>query len=444
MGGLARRVGYSHELTKLTTNQVPIIQVDAGHFFSDDVGEKGMTMDTRIKNNWMLRGFDLLGLTAANVSYRDLPYLNTLMASTGFDQRRKDYPAIDVLLSSNIVPEDASHKPFKSSLVREVTSPRIGAKPIRVGIIGVSAVPPTAKLVKGRWLSEGFAFTEPVEAAKKLAAELRPKVDLLVVLAYLDRPNAQRLGANVPGIDVVVAANQFGVFNNVDEAGDAVVAYASNQTKFLGEIRFYSDQKSTTGPIANYIHRDVPMDESVPDDPAMLKLTYDARAEFTTAQRDARLIGDTPDEIKKFERERLLLASQTPFAGAENCATCHQQEYDIWKDSRHAHAFQTLQARERELDSSCTPCHTVGQGEKGGFRDARLTPQLVNVQCESCHAAGKTHIAKPAKGFGPVETPSTCVKCHNKTNDPDFDFPSYWERIKHGNGSVPSAGSTAH
>jgi hypothetical protein len=439
LGGLARRVGYANELNKLTSGQVPIVQVDAGHFFSDETGDKGMTTDTRIKNNWMLRGFDTLGIAAANVSYRDVPYLATVMESAGFEQRRKDFPAIDALVSTNVAPADASRKPFKPYIIREVSGARIGPKPLRVAILGLSAVPTTAKLVKGRWLFEGFAFAEPVEAAAKLVPELRSNCDLLIVLAYVDRPTAQRLGTTVPGIDAIIAANQFGVFNTVDEAGDAVVAYASNQTKFLGELRLYRDEKAAGTAISNYIHRNIPLDDALPDDPVALKLTYDARAEFTTAQRDARLLGDTPDEIRKFEAERKKLAAETPFAGAEQCATCHAQEYAIWKDSRHAHAFQTLQVRQRELDASCTVCHTVGQGERGGFRDARLTPQLVNVQCESCHAAGKAHIARPTKGFGSVSTPATCVKCHNKNNDPDFDFPSYWEKIKHGNGLAPSA-----
>jgi predicted CXXCH cytochrome family protein len=428
----------------LTTGQVPILQVDAGHFFSDAVGPKGMATDVRIKNDWMLRGFHSLKLAAANVSYRELPYLSIVMASTGYAQRVKDFPALDSLVSANVTPADATRHGFKPYVIREVSGKRIGAKPIRVGIVGFTAVPSGAKIQKGRWIAEGFAIEEPVAAAARVIPEVRAKCDLLVVLAYMDRDTAKKLGTTVPGIDAIIAAQQFGVFNGVDEAGDAVVAYASNQTKQLGELRFYRDEKSPDAAIANYIHRDIPLDAAIPDDAPMLKLTYDARADFTRAQRDARLLGDTPEEIKAFDEQRKLLAAKSPFVGSEQCASCHMQEYAIWKDSRHAHAFKTLEVRQRELDMSCTPCHTVGQGERGGFQDAKLTPQLVNVQCESCHTPGKAHVAKPAKGFGGVPTPALCVKCHNKTNDPDFDFPSYWEKIKHGNGLSPSTPPSAH
>jgi hypothetical protein len=444
MGGLARRAGYVNELTKLTSGQVPILQADAGHFFSDEVGETGMATDVRIKNNWVLRGFEAIRLSAANVSHRDLPYLSLMMATAGFEERSKQYPALDALVSANVAPADASKRSFKPYVIREVTGARIGAKPLRVGFLGLTEVPPTARMTKGRWLHEGFAIDEPVAAAKKYVPELRAKCDLLVVLAYLDRTTAQRVGTSVPGIDAVVTARQYGLMNNVDEAGDSVVAYVSNQTKFLGELRLYRDEKSPAGAISNYIHRNVPLDEVIPDDAATLKLVYDARAEFTKAQRDARLVGATPEEAREFEKQRQLIAASSPFAGAERCASCHEQEYAVWKDSRHAHAFRTLEARQRELDSSCTPCHTVGQGERGGFRDARLTPQLVNVQCESCHTPGKLHGEKPAPGYGAVPTPATCVKCHDKNNDPHFEFASYWEKIKHGNGLVPSPGQSSH
>jgi hypothetical protein len=442
MGGLARRVGYTNELSKLTGGQVPLVQVDAGHFFSDKMGAKGLETDTRIKNDWMLRGFDALRLTAANVSFRDLPYLSTLMAVEGYEERLKRFGALDSLVSANVTPADSTKRGFKPYIIREVSGGRIGEKPIRIGFLGLSELPATAKNVKGRWIFEGFEIAEPVATAAKYVPELRAKCDLLVVLAYMDRATAQRLGVTVKGIDVIVGARQFGVMNGVDEAGDAVVVYASNQTKHLGELRLYKDEKATA--ITNYIKRDVPLDGAIPDDAPALKLVYDARADFTRAQRDARLLGNTPEEVKAFEEQRRLLAAQTPFAGADRCAPCHQQEYAIWKDSRHAHAFQTLQARQRELDSSCTPCHTVGQGERGGFRDARLTPQLVNVQCESCHTPGKLHGEKPAPGYGAVPTPATCVKCHDKNNDPHFEFASYWEKIKHGNGLVPSPGQSSH
>ena len=43
MGGLARRVGYENALSKQVNGEVPVLQLDAGHMFSDDFNVKGST-----------------------------------------------------------------------------------------------------------------------------------------------------------------------------------------------------------------------------------------------------------------------------------------------------------------------------------------------------------------------------------------------------------------
>jgi 2',3'-cyclic-nucleotide 2'-phosphodiesterase (5'-nucleotidase family) len=164
---------------------------------------------------------------------------------------------------------------FKPYVIQEVRGKRLGAKPLRVGILGVVEKPATAGSPTG-----GYTVTDPVEAAKKLVPELRKKVDLVVVLAYVDRDTAKRIGLEAPGIDLVLAAHQFPLYNAVDEAGDAVVAMVSSQTKWLGEIRLYASKDPKGPAISNYLHRDVPLDQVIPDDPTALKVVQSARAAF--------------------------------------------------------------------------------------------------------------------------------------------------------------------
>jgi hypothetical protein len=200
------------------------------------------------------------------------------------------------------------------------------------------------------------------------------------------------------------------------------VAYVATETKWLSELRLSRE----AGKVSVAGHRDVPLDDQTPSDPDAAALVNAARAEFTAAQQIALASPASVDE------RRAALAESSPFAGAESCAKCHQYQYAVWKDSQHSHAFRTLEEKNRHLDPACTACHSVRQGEEGGFLDARLTPRLANVQCESCHGPGKQHVAEPKKpGYGRVDTPSTCVTCHTHENDPDFDFPTYWPKITH-------------
>ncbi len=255
--------------------EVPVIQLDAGHMLSDDFNYANQTEDIRAKDEWLLRAYDQFHVAAANVSPRDLPFLGELMNAKTHKANVKRPPMPDRIVSANAVPASTDRLPFKPYVIEEVRGKRLGSKPIRVGIVGVTEKPAAAGSPTG-----GYVVSDPIEAVKRVVPELRKKCDLLVVLAYVDREQAKRVGASVPGIDLVLAAHQFPLYNAVDEAGDAVVAYVASQTKWLGEIRLYTSKDAKAPVISNYVHRDVPLDTSIPDDPAAAKLTTDARAAF--------------------------------------------------------------------------------------------------------------------------------------------------------------------
>src|SRR5215210_5932876 len=115
MGGLARRVGYEKALTKQVNGEVPVLQLDAGHMFSDELKYQGMMDDARERNAWVLRAFETFRVAAANVSPRDLPYLGELMATSVHAANVKKYPMLNRIVSANIVPaspEVAAFKPY--------------------------------------------------------------------------------------------------------------------------------------------------------------------------------------------------------------------------------------------------------------------------------------------------------------------------------------------
>ena len=276
MGGLARRVGYVKSLEKLVGNQVPVLQLDAGHMLTDELSAVGIMDDPRVKNEWMLRAYWEQDLAAANVSPRDVPFLSEVMTKKDHAAQVKKFPLLDRFVSANVVPADGDHVGFKPYLVREVRGGRVGSTPIRIGILGVSEIP-RRPLPKG----SAYTITDPVDAVRKYMPELRKKVDLVVVLAYTDRETARRIGIEAPGIDMILAARQYPVYNQVDEAGDAVAAFVANETRYLGEIRLYRKDGAKAGPIERYVHRNVPLDDVVPDDPAARDAVLAAKKAFS-------------------------------------------------------------------------------------------------------------------------------------------------------------------
>jgi len=113
------------------------------------------------------------------------------------------------------------------------------------------------------------------------------------------------------------------------------------------------------------------------------------------------------------------------YLGYTACEPCHFDIVEKWKETGHARAFESLktQGEEKQENPGCVECHVVAYGQDGGFIDMDLTPELTDIQCESCHGPGKKHsetlLAEDIVGNTGEEV---CRKCHTEGQDKDFDF----------------------
>ena len=250
--------------------------------FSDQRTPAGFGPESLVRNEWMLRGYELLDPAALNVSHKDLAYLATLTRKAIVADSLKKFPVLERYISANVTPIGDSVRPFAPYLIREVKAKRIGERPFKVGILGLTELPSGQVSPKSKIDIGGYTITDPKLAAAKYVPELREKVDIIVVLAYIDKGAASLIGTEVPGIDMIITAHQQPLVNRVDEAGDAVVAYATYETKFLGELRLYKSEGPKAGQIANYLHRNLALDTAVPEDKPSLKIMSDAKAAITS------------------------------------------------------------------------------------------------------------------------------------------------------------------
>ena len=112
------------------------------------------------------------------------------------------------------------------------------------------------------------------------------------------------------------------------------------------------------------------------------------------------------------------------YAGYTACEPCHADIVKSWKATPHANAFEALKAQgeEKQENPGCLQCHVVAYGKDGGFIDMELTPELKDVQCESCHGPSKPHsetlttegLVKPGE--------EVCRTCHTEEQDQNFDY----------------------
>jgi uncharacterized protein with PIN domain len=118
------------------------------------------------------------------------------------------------------------------------------------------------------------------------------------------------------------------------------------------------------------------------------------------------------------------------YASEQICLSCHQNKHETWEKSRHAHAYETLNKVNKAFDPECLKCHVTGFNHIGGFVSEVDTPELKNVQCEVCHGPMLKHSKSPQEKPG-RNALVACKGCHVKNHSPNFNFATYWLKIKH-------------
>lgn len=121
------------------------------------------------------------------------------------------------------------------------------------------------------------------------------------------------------------------------------------------------------------------------------------------------------------------------------CGNCHVNHQASWVTTKHASAWADLQ-NSGHPQAFCNNCHTVSQLGNTATAPAgyAAVPDSVyqDVQCESCHGAGLTHVTTPDErstwpiahvDLGP-DTVASCAGCHNGNFDPFFE---QWSQSKH-------------
>jgi hypothetical protein len=115
------------------------------------------------------------------------------------------------------------------------------------------------------------------------------------------------------------------------------------------------------------------------------------------------------------------------------CETCHADQVKKWQATDHARAYDTLVKKSKQFDPNCIRCHTTRFNQPDGFSMKLQQPELVNVQCESCHGNAKEHLSDMKEIPTRKPTVSLCVTCHTADRCPNFekDYQKVWEKIKH-------------
>lgn len=381
------------------------------------------------------------------------------------------------LSSATHAPALASNAGLGGPVIRDVSG-------VRVGIVGVSDFRPS----EGEVPAGAPSATDAVEAARTAVAQARAQgARVVVVLASVPRRVARAIGA-VEGVDFVVAAREESLTPPAPErVGNAFLVTATNQGKGLGMIDLFLDgtsafrdasessraaerQRLTTnidtlrGRLAQWASDPSADPTAVATQRARLtelersRATLDANALPTQGNFFRARVVQIDDQLPKLpaveqriatyfrevnEHNRVeyasLRAPEAPagtahYIGNVECQDCHQEAYDVWARTPHAHAYHTLEVVSKNFNLSCVGCHVTGYRQPGGSEVVQ-NEGLRDVGCESCHGPGSLHAL--ARGHDQrVATIRRTVngdfcarECHTHEHSDQFNFERYLPHI---------------
>jgi hypothetical protein len=397
-GGIARRMTYLSSAT-----QGAMLLVDAG-----DVTAGARDWE-RFEAQYILRGYKEMGYHAVNAGHRE--------AQLTPDQLVELNDEFDLYISANLV--DSTGK-------RILPAYKIVdfQKGYRVGIIGVME-----DTLEDAELGAGMALNPPADAIRQLLPELTGQVDAVVLLAFTDEDEMKSLADQFFEIDYIIGGNVIQPIRTPLEVNHSLLVSITDKGKAVGRLNltFDADGKATPSNDINMLLEDVG------DHPAGAKIVDEFK--LALAGMDFQPHRDDEEGLTTITSARSKDANR--FTDATSCASCHAKATQTWKNSKHAHAFQTLIDRKHQSNPRCLQCHTIGYGASDGYINERLTPKLKQVSCANCHGRGSYHVRfhsgdKNIPARAAALTSKNCVTCHDEDNSVNFNLETYWEMIKHG------------
>jgi hypothetical protein len=419
-GGLSRRQNF---LRAVAAADWPVLAVDLGNQV------KRFGRQTEVKFQSIADGLRQMGYAAVGFGPGDLrlPAEELVAAVAPVGDQPTPFVSANVGLlglDANITPrfrvvEVGGVKIGITSVLGDEEAARIRNDAIEIAPAAGALAAVAADLAKAGCAHQVLLSWASPEETKKLAAR-HPQFDVVVTAGGADEP-----AATLPELPTKARLVELG-----------------HKGMFAVAIGFFADAPTVRS-------QRVPFDARWGESPDMMKLLAAYQGQLESLGFAG--LGLVPIRHPLGRR----------FAGSAACADCHQEAYDIWKETPHATALGTLeeQVPRRDADPECLSCHVVGWAPQrfepfeGGFTGMATTPHLAHQGCENCHGPAAAHAAVER---GDVRVSATerdklrsdlalslatpeskekvvanCLECHDLDNSPKFDFDEYWPAVEH-------------
>ncbi len=393
LGGIRRQATVIDDLRKQDAN---LVLLSSGGLLSADIPSD------KIKSRFILSGMQQLEYDAIGVQEHDLLFGVDFLIEHGLNIGLS-------LVASNTLPSP----PFFRS--QEIV--RQDHRLIFFQWLDIENNTDMKPRSQQQIFKEQLSLRQALKQARKTGA--------LTILATTRKLKRVKQSFPLPLVDILIIPTRADSYAEPQHIDNTLLLQPGARGMRLGKLSLQLEQ----GRIKNWQHEVIDLLQTVADAPR-LQDWYD---NYNAALKE--------DYQQRTRLKQQTEKSDSPYAGAQQCKACHSSEYSAWQKTRHADAYGSLLAVNKVFDPACIGCHSVGFGQAGGFLDASLTPQLTNVQCESCHGAARQH----SLSAGKVKVTNSgwtkekmCRQCHIGNHSPSFDLKTYWPRVSHRKGQGTS------
>jgi 2',3'-cyclic-nucleotide 2'-phosphodiesterase (5'-nucleotidase family) len=371
-----------------------MVLVDAGDNFG------GISEPDKRKAEVILRSIGTMGYDALGIGEVELNYGTEWLLDTA---REAKVP----LVCANLI-NYRTGKP----LVQPYVMLKRGK--IKVAVMGL--LDDVLELAHPKQNSDSLIIEDPMKVAHELIPVLKKKADVVVLLAHMGYAKSSRLAMEIPELDVLVTGHNPSVNMEARKEGNSLGMMTGTRGQYVGYLLLRMSGKKA---IETYESKLIPLDGRIRLSSLVERFVNEYNGQEKKLQEE---------RSRRDKEETLSHAGENRYLGQESCKRCHAQTFEKVAQMGHSRAYAGLAKTNSEGLSECLACHTTGFGQPTGFTSASASPDLKDVQCESCHGMGTGH--KRDGSYSQVSE-KTCLVCHTKEQSPEFDFKTYLRKIAH-------------
>ena len=395
LGGLYKKTTYLNNYRKTHKNLVVVV---SGDLLNEHSQIKDSFMaSARLKAELISKIYKDIGIDAINVGELEL--------ALGLDYIKELEKKYDIPFVSANIADNNNQLVFNPYVIKNIDG-------FKIGIIGIMGNTSDVSKLMGEIVGSSLSVLDPIKTVEEKVAEIRDKVDYVIVMTHQHIGRNWIIARKIDGVDLVVGGHHKQKLKTPYEANNTYIVQSGEKGQYQGmfEVEIAADGTKTG---TNAL---VPMSDKIANDPAVKAMIDEFNQEVNKLY--------TTGTTEKVD-------AVTPKSAV--CNECHEEAFEVWKNTKHAKAFQTLIDKGRQFNPDCLVCHTTRFEESGGFTVTAQEKELRNVQCESCHGDKTAHLEDPTIVSEEKPAMETCIKCHTEHRCPDFEkeYSQEWEKIKH-------------